>query len=330
MTADSTIDFGPATVRPPYDPELIPGLELIRSASPALSDDTLELMREITMAAIPGRAPVDLTAGGAVRVDEMVVPVAGAELELTVLTPATGPGPWPLVYYVHGGGMVAGGRRLGLDDHLEHVREGRAVVASIEYRRAPEHPDPVPVSDCYAGLRWCAENAALLHVDPSHIVVTGTSAGGGLAAGSVLLARDEDFPTVSYQALWCPMLDDRFLTHSSTMLEDDGTWDRNGNLYGWTALLGERRGTAQVSEYAAPARATNLAGLPRSYLDVGSAEGFRDEAIDYAQRLSQAGVSVDLHMWGGGFHGFENVAQAAVAQVATTTRLEFMRRALEV
>ncbi len=325
----NAIDFGPAPVRPPYDPELLPGLAAIRSATPPLSDETLELMREITVATVPGRDPVDLTAAGRVRVDELTVATPSAELPLTVLTPAEGRGPWPLIYYVHGGGMVAGGRHLGLDDLLSHVADGTAVVASLDYRLAPEHPDPVPVTDCYDGLRWCAENAAQLRADPAHIIVTGTSAGGGLAAGITLMARDMGFPQVSHQVLVCPMLDDRFETHSSRMLDNDGSWDRNGNLYGWTALLGDRRGTDDVSYYAAPARANDLSGLPRTFIDVGDAEGFRDEAIDYARGLVQAGVSVDLHVWAGGFHGYENITQAAVARASFSTRTAFFRRALE-
>ena len=111
--------------------------------------------------------------------------------------------------------------------------------------------------------------------------------------------------------LICPMLDDRFQTHSSRMLDEEGCWDRNDNLYGWTALLGDRRGGPDVSPYAAPARAEDLVGLPRTYIDVGSVDTFRDEALTYAGRLSEAGVLVDLHMWGGAFHGFDAWARGA-------------------
>lgn len=326
---NSTFSFGPAPIRPPYDPELIGGLAAIRATVPTLSAETLERVRELTVATVPGREPVDLTAAGRVQVDELTVTTAEADLPLVVLTPTEGQGPWPLIYYIHGGGMVAGGRHLSLDDLLSHAAEGRAVVASLDYRLAPEHPDPTPVTDCYEGLRWCAANPETLRIDPSHIIITGTSAGGGLAAGTALMARDKGFPQLSHQVLVCPMLDDRFATHSSRMLDDDGTWDRNGNLYGWTALLGERRGTEDVSYYAAPARAKDLSGLPRTFIDIGSAEGFRDEAILYAMDLSQAGVSVDLHMWGGGFHGYENITQSAIAQASFSTRDEFFRRALE-
>ena len=94
-------------------------------------------------------------------------------------------------------------------------------------------------------------------------------------------------------------------------------WDRNDNLFGWTALLGDRQGGDDVSIYAAPARATDLSGLPRSYVDVGTVESFRDEAITYAQRLAQAGVNVDLHLWGGGFHGFDLMAPHAAISRAS-------------
>jgi acetyl esterase/lipase len=153
----------------------------------------------------------------------------------------------------------------------------------------------------------------------------GGSAGGGLAAGTALLARDRAFPHLSHQILVCPMLDDRFETRSSRMLDGEGVWDRNANLFGWPALLGERRGGPEVSPYAAPARAQDLTGLPRTYIDTGSAEVFRDEILDYATRLSQAGVNVDLHMWGGAFHGFDMMAgHAAISRASIATRDEFM------
>ncbi|AHH19190.1 alpha/beta hydrolase family protein [Nocardia nova SH22a] len=185
------------------------------------------------------------------------------------------------------------------------------------------------MTDCFDGLAWCVESAETLRIDPSHVVVAGTSTGGGLAAGVALMARERGAPQVTHQVLVCPMLDDRYRTHSSVMLDDDGSWDWIGTLYGWTALLGDRRGTDDVSCYAAPARATDLSGLPRTFIDVGSAEGFRDEAVDYATRLSQAGVSVDLHMWAGGFHGYENISTAAISRASLSTRAEFVRRALE-
>lgn len=324
--------FTDTPARPPFDPELVPVLEAARQALPPLSAETLPLMRQQSAEGFLGMEPVDLTVGGAVRVEERQVPgpEGAPDITLLILSPAADGPSRPAIYHTHGGGMVIGHRRLGVEMFLAEVAAGNAVVVSVEYRLAPEHPDPAPVEDCYAGLVWTAENAAERGVDPDRIMIAGASAGGGLAAGTALLARDRAFPRLSHQILICPMLDDRFETHSSRMLDDDGVWDRDANLFGWTALLGQRRGGPDVSPYAAPARAEDLTGLPRTYIDTGSAETFRDETLIYAQRLSEAGVSVDLHMWGGGFHGFDLMAgHAAVSRASVATRDEFVRRALE-
>ncbi|ROO87259.1 acetyl esterase/lipase [Actinocorallia herbida] len=317
--------------RPPFDPELVPVIEAQRAVMPPLGADTLGALRDLIASGLPGMPETDLTAGGAVVVEELTVPgpEGAPEIALTVLRPARETGPLPGIYHVHGGGMVMGTRHVGLAGFVGYVAEGLAVAVSVEYRLAPEHPDPAPVEDCYAGLRWFAGNAAALGADPERLMILGGSAGGGLAAGTALLARDRGFPRLTHQVLICPMLDDRMTTPSSRMLDGEGVWDRDDNLFGWTALLGDRRGTEAVSCYAAPARAEDLSGLPRTYLDVGSVETFRDEAIDYALRLSQAGVNVDFHLWGGGYHGFEAASQSAIAQASAATRDEFLRRALE-
>ncbi|WP_328413169.1 alpha/beta hydrolase [Streptomyces violaceus] len=276
--------------------------------------------------------PEDLTAGGRVRVEERQVPGPDGAPDITVLilSPVEDRGPKGGIVHIHGGGMVMGGRRDHVTRLLPHVIDGSAVVVSVEYRLAPEHPDPAPVEDCYAGLVWTAKNAAEFGIDPERLMITGISGGGGLAAGAALLARDRAFPKLSHQVLLCPMLDDRFETHSSRMVDSDGVWDRYSNLYAWTAVLGARRGGPDVSQYAAPARAEDLGRLPRTYIDTGSAEGFRDEALLYAGRLSEAGVSVDLHMWGGAFHGSDMAAgDAAVSRASNATREEFIRRALD-
>ncbi|MYX20473.1 alpha/beta hydrolase fold domain-containing protein, partial [Streptomyces sp. SID8380] len=155
------------------------------------------------------------------------------------------------------------------------------------------------------------------------------SAGGGLAAGVALAARDRGGPALLGQLLMCPMLDDRNDTPSAVQMAGTGLWDREANHMGWTALLGERRGGPDVSPYAAPARAVDLAGLPPAFVDVGSAETFRDEDVAYASRLWACGVQTELHVWPGGFHGFDGIApQAALSQTARTTRTEWLRRLL--
>ena len=251
------------------------------------------------------------------------------DLSLLILRPSRGGGPWPGLYHIHGGGMVMGTSRTGADELAAWVEEVGVVAVSVEYRLAPEHPHPAPVEDCYAGLAWTAAHADELGIDPSRLVIARASAGGGLAAGTALMARDRGGPALSHQILMCPMLDDRAVTASSRELDREGLWDRASNLTGWTALLGAACGGPDVSPYAAPARAQDLAGLPPAYIDVGTVETFRDEAIDYAARLCRVGVSAELHVWAGGFHGFDIMApQAAVSQASRATRLGYLRRVL--
>ena len=235
----------------------------------------------------------------------------------------------PCIYFIHGGGMVLGDRFGG--PPVDLVAGFGVTVVSVEYRLAPEHPDPAPVEDCYAGLVWVAQNAADLGIDPNRIVVSGQSAGGGLAAGVTLLARDRGGPPLAGSALVCPMLDDRDRTVSTRQHEKAVVWDRQSNRTGWAALLGDRVGGPDVSPYAAPARATDLSGLPPTFLDVGSAEVFRDEIVDYASRIWAAGGSAELHVWAGAFHGSDGMLPtAAVSVAAQQARAAWIARTLGV
>lgn len=322
----------PVTVRPPFDPELVPQLEAMAAFGPKVGPDTLAAIRQVFIDGVPEFPQPDYTADGTVVATETHAPGldGGPDVPLLVLRPDRASAPVPGILYIHGGGMVMGTNRQGPDMHLlPRVSAGEAVAVSVDYRLAPEHPDPAPVEDCYAALLWLAAHAEDLGVDPERLMVFGMSAGGGLAAGTALMARDRGTPALSHQILLCPMLDDRMTTHSSQMLLDEGGWDRESNEFGWTALLDERRGGDAVSAYAAPARAQDLGGLPRTYIDCGSVETFRDEILDYAQRLSAAGVSVDLHMWGGGFHGFDGMySDAAISRASRAVREQFLTRAL--
>jgi acetyl esterase/lipase len=319
-----------ASTHPPFDPELSAVLgslppELQHSLLP---EDISEWREQIGILSGGDEA---LRRGGAVELSERQIPGPDGAPDLTVLIlrPAQGSGPWPGIYHTHGGGMVIGDNRTGADELASWVEEIGAVAVSVEYRLAPEHPHPAPVEDCYAGLVWTSNHADELGIDPSRLVIAGASAGGGLAAGTALMARDRGGPALSHQILMCPMLDDRCVTPSSQELDREGVWDRTSNLTGWTALLGDACGGPDVSPYAAPARARDLGGLPPAFIDVGSVETFRDEDIEYAARLSQAGISVEFHMWPGGFHGFDMIApHTALGQRARATRLAYLRRAL--
>ncbi|MEH0475166.1 alpha/beta hydrolase [Streptomyces scabiei] len=317
---------------PPFDPELAAALEMIKDTLlTQLTMDEIEATRNGP--GIEMWADMDLTLGGAFEVEDRVVPGPENAPDISLLIcrpvdPATD-GPLPVIYHVHGGGMVLGNNSVGVDAPLRWANELGAVVVSVEYRLAPENPYPAPIDDVYAGLLWIADHAEEIGADAERIVITGASAGGGLTAALALLLRDRKGPRPVGQMLMCPMLDDRNDTPSVYQMEGLGAWDRTANDTGWTALLGERRGGPDVSPYAAPARADDLTGLPPAFLDVGSAETFRDEVVAYATRLWQAGGAAELHVWPGGFHGFESFApQAVLSQACQAAQVAWLRRLL--
>jgi len=225
--------------------------------------------------------------------------------------PAGATGPLPCFVSMHGGGFVIGS--VDMDDLLfdRWCPLLGVVGVSIDYRLAPETPYPGPLDDCHHALVWTYEHADELGVDRDAIVLHGVSAGGGLAAGLTLLARDRGEVPVALQILDTPMLDDRRVTASS---RQDGLaiWNRESNEFGWRSYLGDRFDTDDVPAYAAPTRATDLAGLPPAFVSVGSCDGFRDEDVEYAIRLNQAGVPAELHVYAGAPHGYQFARETAV------------------
>ncbi|MEU8248671.1 alpha/beta hydrolase [Nonomuraea sp. NPDC048916] len=317
------------TSHPNLDPELRAGLE--EMLLPEFDASTM------TMEDIAGqRAQVNaMLAGVPVPETDVVIedrhvpgPDGGSDLRLRLYRPPGAGAGRPCLYWVHGGGMFLGAPEMDDFTLVGYAERLGCVVVSVDYRLAPENPHPAPVEDCYAGLVWTAKNAAELGIDLERLAVGGMSAGGGLAAATVLLARDRSGPAVAFQLLQCPMLDDRNTTPSSHEFAEAVVWDRGANIFGWTALLGDRMGGDDVSPYAAPARATDLSGLPPAFIDVGELEVFRDEDLDYARRLVQAGVSTEFHLYPGGFHGFDAmIPGAALSHRAVATRFAALERA---
>ncbi|MET9565297.1 alpha/beta hydrolase [Streptomyces tauricus] len=312
--------------RPPFDPELRAVLDLLEEQLPVgFTAEMIPLARQA--AGVDASVDDVLAEAGVSRRDVMIPGHEGADIVVSVLTREDHTRLGPGIFHIHGGGMILGDRFLGLSQILPWIVEHDAVAVTVEYRLAPEYPDPYPVEDCYAGLRWTAQHAEELGIDPGRLIIAGASAGGGLAAGTSLLARDRQGPHLAGQVLIYPMLDDRDQTVSTAQIDGIGAWDRVSNLTGWTALLGDRRGTTDVSVYAAPARATDLSGLPPAFIDCGSAEVFRDEDVAYASALWEAGVQAELHVWPGGFHGFDVLApRTELAQAMTATRNAWVAR----
>ncbi len=313
--------------RPEVDPDLRTVLAAVgEQLPPSMTEEMIPALRESTASDVTDDT---LAAHGLVRSDRSIPGHRGDPIVVSVIARGDHSAPGAGILQTHAGGMVAGTRMTGLAAVLPWLVEHDAVMVTVEYRLAPEFPDPYPVEDAYAALVWTAEHAEELLIDPDRILIAGASAGAGVAAGTALLARDRRGPRLTGQMLIGPMLDDRDRTVSTLQYEGMPPWDRVSNRMGWTALLGDRRGSDDVSIHAAPARAVDLAGLPPAYIDCGSAEVFRDEDVAYAGALWAAGVQAELHVWAGGTHGFDFLApDAPVSRAARAARDAWIARHL--
>ncbi len=295
------------------DPELAPPLEAwLKATNGGINLHDIpaarRMMDELAAAQMANAPPIE-----GVRTEDRWVPgPAGApEVFVRIYQPTDRPDTLPALLWIHGGGYVLGSveRDDLLAKHLAKVAQ--CVVVSVEYRLAPEHPFPAPIEDCYAALKWLSAQSAELGVNRARIAVGGASAGGGLAAGLALLTRDRAEVELTFQLLIYPMIDDRNVAPASATVPDTLVWTRENNLVGWRAYLGREPGGADVSCYAAAARATDLRGLPPAYIPVGDLDLFLDENIAYAQRLMAAGVPTELHVYPGAFHGFNGFVPGA-------------------
>jgi len=244
---------------------------------------------------------------------------------LSVLRPVESAAEPPVLYWIHGGGMVIGNRHMDDARLIEWCRQLGCVCVSVDYRLAPEAPYPTPLDDCEAGLLFIVEHAHELRIDPQRVGIGGRSAGGALAAGLALRLRESANIPVLFEYLEYPMLDDRGLTASSQLVESP-VWTRASNAFGWRSYLGGTCGTDDVPADAAPARATELSGLPATFIGVGTVDCLRDESIDFAARLCRAQVPTELHLYAGAVHGFDMFADTAVARTAARDSADWLAR----
>ncbi|MCW1402949.1 alpha/beta hydrolase [Novosphingobium sp. MW5] len=275
-----------------------------------LTEETLPHLRTVTPlpdGVLPPLEPEVLVASRAGQ----------AEVAVRVFRTPDPDGPRPLILHIHGGGYVAGSAEMMDMSNAARALQHGVVVASVEYRLAPEHPYPAAVEDCYTALSWLVARSKDLDIDLAKVVIMGESAGGGLAAALALLCRDRGGPVVSAQFLIYPMLDYRVGTDADPYKNPtcgEFIWTRASNRFGWASLAGSGSIPEQDLPYFSPALAQSLAGLPKTYMATGSLDLFFDENLNYASRLSHAGVPVELHAYAGAVHAFDLIPTARVSQ----------------
>jgi acetyl esterase/lipase len=252
-----------------------------------------------------------------------------SRLTLRIFRPEAPESGRPMVVDIHGGGFAMGSASLDDTTNIALARDLGCVVASVEYRLAPEHPFPAGANDCYAALTWVAEHGAEWGGDVNRIALIGESAGACLAATTALFARDRGGPAVSMLVMLEPEIDDRMATDSMVNGSDTVAWDNKQGKLSWEYYLGEHLGDPPL--HAAPARTEDLHGLPPTYVTVNELDCLRDEGLEFASRLMQSGVSTELHCWSGTYHGFRVLGpDTGVARTANALLMTAIRRVFDI
>ncbi|NHO33461.1 alpha/beta hydrolase [Acetobacter fallax] len=286
------------------NPEFLPVLAKMPSFD-GLSERSLPEVREIFLTAvrlIEGRPSPD------VESTENYIPGLNNAPDVRVLSwsPRKTTPDAPAMVYIHGGGLVSGHPEV--DDPKCQILASRLGmhIFSVDYRLAPEVKYPGAIEDCYAVLKWVHDNAARLGINRDKVVVAGESAGGGLSAALSLMARDKGEYKLAYQVLIYPMLDDRTATKQNPPPAfGEYVWTRSANKFAWQAYLGDAAGGDKTPAYASAARATDLTGLPPTFIGVGSMDLFLCEDLDYATRLMAASVPTEVSVVPGAYHVFD-------------------------
>lgn len=317
-------------MRDRVDPQMVPVLDALKDLGFDVDLNDIPATRD-RLAAIAAQMAAGAPPIEGVELSVLAAPYADGSFNvpLRVTRPAANTEALPVMYWMHGGGYVLG--KAADDDALMAYFSLtlNCVAVSVDYRLAPENPFPVPLEDCYVGLKWTHDNAAALNIDPHRIMIAGQSAGAGLTAALAQVTRDRGEVPLIYQLLVYPMLDDRNLAQASDTVADTLVWSRYSNLIGWRSYLGMEPGTEATPRYAAPGRTADLAGLPPVYLLVGDVDLFLVENLDYAARLIQAGVPTEVHVYPGGVHAFDTLgAGTALAQRCNADRDRALKQAL--
>lgn len=325
------LSMAPSNLKPLMDPELKAGLGKV--AFPAISHLSPEILQMMRNATATPSSYLDEQKSRGISHREVRIPCPNnskREIILSILQPSSESAkPRPCLYWIHGGGFHWGDRLHTLEFPTDVIIECDAVCVSVEYGLAPEHPFSVAVEDCYAGLEWTSDHMQELGVDPNQLIIGGTSAGGCLAATTALLSRDRQGPVVRAQCLICPMLDDRLATVSSQQYVVKSDFLPSPLMKSlWKSTL-KSAPDGSNAVITPPGRIEDLSNLPPTYLDVGSAEVFRDDVVAYASRLWANGVQAELHVWDGGFHGFDIfLPDAAVSQASRKAKVAWVKRNL--
>ena len=298
----------------------LPQLDLTRENLAQTRADLNSMSKQAT-ALIKGFDHID------VRDEFIAGPDGGGSegLRLRLYSRPGGSGARPGLLWVHGGGYILGCPEMDEPQLCRMADELGCLVVAVDYRLAPEHPYPAGLDDCDAALGWMLENAETLRVETGSLVLGGASAGGGLAAALALRARDQRPGAISYQCLIYPMLDHRNVAPADGQAREYFLWDADKNRFAWDCYLGSNDPSRSVSPFASPARAERLEGLPPAYLCIGEEDLFHEESLEYARRLRESGVAVDLEVVPGAPHAFDKLP-APLSERSLKRRLAALAR----